>query len=347
MTKPARILVIKPSSLGDVFQTFPAVGRMARACPEAEFDWLIHPGGSAALDYSPVKISARIPFRRRELGSWRLPQETAALIRLLRRERYDLAIDFQGLLRSAFFGWTSRTGCFAGFARPRERSAACFYSRRYPVDMEQHAVDRSWRLAEMALGLTPEPLKLPPLPVAPEAAQKARELLARAGAAPGRRLIAVAPGARWPSKRFPAELFSRLLLELRRAAPELEFVLLGTAAEAEAAAAIARTAGALNLTGQTDLHSLMEILRLCDTLICNDSGPMHMASALGVPVAVFYGPTRMERTGPWGPGHLTFAAEELECLGCLKRECPREVPECRNIDVEAAARRIANQRGWR
>ncbi len=335
-----RILVVKPSSLGDVLHAFPAVARLHRAFPMARFDWLIHPGCAPILDYAPIPLERRILFRRRELGSWRLPVEMTSLVRELRREPYDLVIDFQGLLRSALFGRSARARRICGFAAPREKCARLFYREVYPIPMGLHAVERNWALAGAVAQEAPAPVLIPELPEVPAHALKARGILTASGWN-GEPLLAVAPGARWVSKSWAPERFAGVLKRLRERGLPHRFVLLGAPAEMEAARKIAAEIPTVNLAGKTGLGELMEILRLCDTLLCNDSGPMHFMAALGKPVAAFFGPTQAELTGPYGAGHRIFRRDDLECSGCLARECPGQGMKCHQIDEESVAETVA------
>ena len=126
-----KILVIKPSSLGDVVHTFPALELLRRAYPDAELDFVIHPALAELLDLSPFPVRKKIYFNRRELGSLlKGGVELFRLIREIRREEYELVVDFQGLFRSGFLSGISRSCITAGFTHPREKSAALFYNRK-------------------------------------------------------------------------------------------------------------------------------------------------------------------------------------------------------------------------
>ena len=121
LAKVKRILVIKPSSLGDILHVFPALAELRIHCPEATLDFLIHPAFADILDYSPFPVSERILFERKRMGrvSTMVP-EFLKLVRELRRKKYDLVIDFQGLTRSALFASLTRGGPVVGFAQTRE-----------------------------------------------------------------------------------------------------------------------------------------------------------------------------------------------------------------------------------
>lgn len=318
-----RILVIKPSSLGDVVHTFPALELLRRSFPQAELDFVIHPALAELLDLSPFPVRKKILFDRRELGSFAgcLP-ELVKLIREIRREKYMLTVDFQGLFRSGFLSWCSRSPVIAGFASPREQSAAGFYNHKVDVCMEQHAVSRNAELVNKLCGTSyPVPAVeipgdicgLPPLP---------------------RHFAALVPGARWKSKTFPAQLFGRIMEEARKKAPGCAAVIVGGPGDAPCAAEIRKIIpDALDLTGKTSLVQLVAVMARARAVLTNDSGPMHIGALANSPVFALFGPTLPKLTGPYGTGHRIFKCEDLECCGCMNRICPLgEPPLCHNID---------------
>ncbi len=340
-----RILIVKPSSLGDIFHVFPAVARLGKLFPNAVFDWLIHPAFAEALDYAPVPVARRIPFRRRELGHITsfLP-EAMELVRELRRERYDYIFDFQGLLRSAICARLAR-GKVVGFARPRERSARWFYHRWAKVNLRLHAVRRNQLLVERFFHTGTMTVN----DVLPRVERYAATLdakLERLGTKPDALLIGVSPGARWESKIFPPELFSQVIRLAAQMVPEAYFVLIGAPADQKLAAEIQSQCGdarVMSLAGATGLGELIELIRRCRTLISNDSGPVHIAAAAHVPVVCFYGSTNPKLTGPFGDIHTIFQRGDLECIGCLKRQCILPATECHKLDPALVAGAVRNK----
>ena len=331
-----RILAVKPSSLGDILHVFPALELLRRNCPEAELDYLVHPAFADILDYSPFPIARRILFNRKRLG--RLPTllpEFAHLVQELRERRYDLVIDFQGLTRSAIFSVAAKGGPVVGFAHPRERAARFGYSLKFDVP-PGHAVERNVNLVNALFGKS-DPVPELILPENPENTAKLRTLL---DPVPGK-LAALLPGSRWETKTFPPELFADVVRRIHAAVPECVFAILGTAQDKPAAAEIRRAAGGdlplLDLTGQTSLGVMMELLRRSQLVLSNDSGPMHAAAALQKPVFGFFGPTDPAKTGPYGKRHRIYRADTA-CLGCLKRICPEPPPACHQLDAAQIAR---------
>lgn len=329
---PGRVLVVKPSSLGDIVHTFPALEMLRRAFPGAELDYLVHPAFAGALEYSPWQVSRKILFERDKLGhlSGFVP-EFPKLVSALRGRKYDLVVDFQGLLRSAFFArLAAGFGKVAGFAAPRERSAAGFYSLRVSACRE-HAVERNAELAAVFCGTDEVPeLPVPPVP-------------SGAKIPPGlpERYLLLLPGARWRSKRFPVGLFADTAKLVMERFPMLRPVVAGSADEKETAAELCGKlpGGAVDICGRTTLPELFETVRHAAGVVSNDSGPMHIAALMRRPLCAFFGPTRPEATGPWGDAERcrVFRRGDLDCLGCMRRECAAGKFRCFEIDAHTAA----------
>lgn len=324
--------MVKPSSLGDIVLLFPALARLRGAFPGAELDFLVHPAFSGALDYSPWRVSHRIFFERQKLGDLgAFPREFAHLCGALRERRYDLVIDFQGLLRSAFFSRVAaRRSPVAGFAAPREKSARWFYTLTVAA-ARAHAAERYVELANRFAG---DDLPVPELPVPP-----VPEHVAAPEALPERYLLLL-PGARWQSKCFPSALFGAAARRIMAKFPALRAVIAG-GADAEAAARELQRElppDTVNLCGRTTLPELFETVRGAAGVLCNDSGPMHVAALMRRPLCAFFGATRPEATGPWGDPRRcrVFRRETLECLGCMRRVCHRDYP-CFGIDAASVA----------
>ncbi|MBQ9804389.1 MAG: glycosyltransferase family 9 protein [Lentisphaeria bacterium] len=328
-----RILVVKPSSFGDIVHLFPALALMREKYPDAELDFVVNPEFVPLLDYSPFPVRRKIIFERKKLGSAvGFFPALCRLCRELRREKYDIAVDFQGLFRSGLLLGLARAEVKAGFAAPREKSAAWFYNRKVAVPAG-HAVERCGALAAEVFGLEGK-LHQVALPLNPAAAAALPELPPR--------YAVLLPGTRWESKRFPPEFFGALAAALHRHDPDLAFVAAGSAAEREIAGAIGENV--INLAGQTTLGGLFELLRNAEFVCGNDSGPLHAAAALAKPVFGFYGPTDPVLTGPWGELAGTFAAG-CECAGCLKRLCPDGSYRCWQLDAEKVAAAIMEKTG--
>lgn len=319
-----RILVIKPSSFGDIIHLFPALGLLKKVLPDAVMDFVVNPEFAPLLDFSPFPVDRRIIFERRKLASAGFLKELFALRRELRKEKYDAVIDFQGLFRSGFITFLTRSWVKAGFAGARERSAEIFYNRKIKA-VSAHAVERYGELVCQLFDLD-EKLTQPDLPVNHQAAAGLPEL--------PEKYIVLLPGTRWESKRFPPELFGEVCRKISEKLPGYTFIAAGSAGEREIAGQIGGEV--LNFAGKTTMPQLMELLRNAAAVIGNDSGPLHAAAALKRPVIGFYGPTDPVLTGPWG-GNCHFFYADCECRGCLKRLCPDGSCRCWQLDAEAVA----------
>ncbi len=333
-----RILIVKPSSLGDIMHTYPAMLLLRQRFPKAKLDWLVHPSFADALPYSPFPVRARINFNRRKLSRLRtFFSEFYLLVRKLRYHHYDLVIDFQGLFRSAFLAALTRGTRPVGFAHPREPIASWFYGRKLDVDMTLPAIERNVALVNQLLGTDdPVPTAIPfpsdrfRFSRIPKPFREAREV------------VALVPGARWQSKSFPVSLFADIVNELRARRPGVRFVIIGTRSESKIAHQLIRECGAshdiISLAGHTSVGDMIHLLHECKLVIGNDSGAGHAAAIVGTPFFGFYGPTDHTLTPPFGSRSRIFR-RELDCSCCMQRECPRKTtdPECHHLDAREIA----------
>lgn len=312
--QPRRVCVIKPSALGDVVQALPVLTALRARWPNAHVAWVIkhslsgllenHPDLNQVITYDAVR---RGPMRL--ATAWRLWRE-------LRRGQFDLAIDLQGLARSGLITLATSAARRLGFANARER-ATLAYTDPIPVpDVEMNAVARYWIVAQ-ALGVAGSVAR-PRLGITQRHRERAAELL---GELP-RPILAVHPGTLWDTKRLPVDHFVELA---RRAAAEFgaSLVLIGGPADVERCETIAEQLDSPlhNLAGQTTILELAAISQQCDVFLSGDTGPMHLAAAVGTPVVAAFTCTSPLRAGPFGAGHRV-AATRLKCAGSYLRVCP-------------------------
>jgi len=314
-----RIVLIKPSSLGDIVQTLPVLTALRYRYPQAHIAWIVNRHYEALLRGHP-DLSSTISFDR-EAGreSW---LQTAAVYRRffrhLRRQRFDLVIDLQGLLRSGLMAAACRASRRVGFSSARE-GAAWFYTDVIDVGNLQtmHAVDRYWRVAEtFGAGHLQKQFHVP-IPVADQA--WATETL-RGSPRPW---LMLAVGARWITKRWPVAHFGALARSAQKAFGGT-VVFMGGSDEASLARATAEHlwGHVLDLTGRTTLSQLGAVLALADAVVANDSGPLHLAAALGRPVVAPYTCTQVRLNGPYGTE--TGAVEaNVWCQGSYRKRCDR------------------------
>lgn len=326
---PGRILIIKPSSLGDIVHALPVLAALRAAYPRAHIAWLAGNTFAPLLAGHPL-LDEVIPFDRRRFGrmlqSVRIGAEFLKFVGRLRRRRFDLVLDLQGLIRSGFLALASGARQRVGFADAREL-AWLFYSRRVRCGRDvEHAVDRNLCLArETGLDAAGPTF---PLGLSEQELADARQRLAEAADRPLARFTAVIPGARWETKRWPAERFAELIDRLH-AEGRGPCVLLGAPDDrAFAEEIVTRVSGPVaSLVGRTSLRELAATIALAELVICHDSGPMHIAAALSRPIVAVFGPTSPARTGPYCDT-ARIVSLALDCAPCYGRRCPLGHHDC-------------------
>lgn len=320
---PRRILIIKPSSLGDVATALPLAMDLHAAFPEAQIDWLIHPGLRDLLRGHPALHEAS-DFDRKGLAAWwhhpRVAGALLTLIRHLRAARYDCVIDAQGLLRSGLLARLTGARIRIGFANAREGAAFCYTHRVVLRNQPQVSVLRMRALLE--------PLGIQPTGVARAGLRSAERSGTQWPTPPEvagftttpNGYVVVIPGARWDTKRWATEGFVSIVQRLTDAGQRV--VLAGSKDEAALCAAIAQECQrpVRNVAGQTSLGEMIGLLAGARLVVGNDSGPLHVAVALERPVVGVYGPTNPNFVGPYGQlDHVVRFA--VECHPCRLKTC--------------------------
>jgi heptosyltransferase-1/heptosyltransferase-2 len=291
---PERILIIRPSALGDVCRSVPAVVSLRRAYPAARIDWLVQDSFADAVRFHP-DLSGVVSFARASLGKEAVrgrPGRLGRFLRELKAARYDLVYDFQGLARSGALAWATRAPRRVGYADARELGWLGL-TERHAVGREMHAVERMLGLLR-ASGVEPiEDMRL----YAGEGARAwvdghewARE-----------RYAVIAPTSRWPGKRWPAERF--VAVARRVVERGLRVVVVGAASEREQCGPLleysAREPRVVNLVGATSVARLMAVIERAALVVACDSAALHMAVGFDRPIVGLFGPTRVDRVGPW------------------------------------------------
>ena len=316
------ILILKPSSLGDVVQALPVLRALKQHLPQSQIYWWIDVNLAPLLEGDP-DLAGLIPFARRR---WASAANLAALWRSLhrlRQEPLDWVIDLQCLARSGAFAWIVNGGLTVGLDEPRE-GARGFYDRIAPrPSFHTHAVD--WYLGVLPLLGVPAPRPFDWLPARPAVAAELRRKWPLAEAP----WVLLQPGARWQNKRWPVEHYADLVRRAAAWRSDLRFAILGSRDDQPLGQAIsaAEPRRCLDLTGRLSLPEMVEWIRAGTGMVSNDSGPMHVAAAVGTPLVALFGPTEPRRTGPYG--QLGSALQlELPCVPCLKPRCTF----CRPLD---------------
>ena len=327
-----RVCVIKPSALGDVVQAMALLPALRRRFPGAEISWVIAAGLRDLVDPHPL-VDRAIVFDRR--GGWR---DWRRLLGELRSARFDAVFDLQGLARTGLMTAATGAPVRVGLESAREGSRLACHRLIPDTGRGMPAHARYWRVAE-ELGVG-DLRRSTPIAVSAADAAFARSVLPRTR----RPLIALVPGARWETKRWPPAKFARLAVKAYRACGATPAIV-GAPDEAEICGEVERlvrrfapAAGVVNLAGRTTLRQLAACLHRCDLAVSNDTGPLHLAAAVGTPVAGVFTCTDPVRSGPGGARH-EFVQTAVDCAGSYKKRCPlAEARRCRCLeDVQVAA----------
>lgn len=348
---PRTILIVKLSAIGDVVQTIPMAEALRNQFPTAQIDWLVEEDASELLIGHPALNRVLVSRRKywlsqlRQKGERRLAlREIKNFLTTLRSVKYDWVIDNHGLFKSGLMVFLSRGRRKIGFqpsAGIADEGNYFFTRERYrPLSIEKHALERYLDLVrQLGVNVNEPILKFP---VSEEVRGKVKGTLAQRGLSLSH-LVVIHPLAKWPTKRWPNENFARLAESLLDLGATVVFS--GSPEDCgeikKIMAIMEDNAQALNLAGQTGLKELAALFSLANLVITTDTGPMHLAAAVQVPLIALFGPTAPWRTGPYGNGHIILR-RNLPCSPCFQKKCP--TIECMNSlpveEVLAAALKI-------
>ncbi len=329
MPEYKKILIIKPSALGDIVHTLPFLAAVHDRYPEAEIHWVVARGLHSFLEDHPMITRLWIMDKDRWKRPGRLRQSLAEIVRFrrgLRKERFDISIDLSGLLRSGLVTWAAGARERLGFSDSDEGSPF-FYNRKIEGGDAIHAIDRYLKLARLMdcdvagirYPMAPLPENTPLLDSLPD------------------EFCVMTPSAGKKANRWPAERFGALAASL-----PLPSVIVGGRSDVAIAETVVQHGGgqALSVAGKTGLKELVTLIGRGRFMICNDTGPMHIAAALGVPVFAIFGPANPVRTGPHGENH-TVIRREMDCAPCYRWQ-PCEHWRCMlDLSVQEVADTIA------
>ncbi len=348
-----RILLIKPSAVGDVIHTLPILAKLRRRYPEAQIDWVLTPAIAELIGHHPA-LSNVVFFDRGVSGGLTAPARQwrdwlsgiGKMLADLWRTRYDLVIDLHGQFRSAILTLATHAPVRIGFDRPHlgprspldrqlvpnayrhgwtgaREGAWLAYTHRIPLPRSDiHAIDRYLWLVPM-LGLDEGPAEFH-VPIPPASESHIETLLSRYGLR-RQSFAVVVPGTIWPTKHWHIEGFAAVARYLRGTGRGV--VLAGSASERERCRAVANLApGILDFSGQTTLSELAALIRHAELCVTNDSGSMHLTVALNRPVVSVFGPTDELWIGPYGRPEAVVRVQK-ECAPCYFRQlkdCPHD-----------------------
>ncbi len=331
-----KALIVRLSSIGDVVHTLPAAGALRRH--GYQVGWVVEPAARELLEGNPCVqwVLAAPRARLAEIRSlWRG-------LRTLRRERYDVALDLQGLWKSA--GWARLSNAprvvgFAGRWRREPASALLLGERSALADGISHVIDKNLALLR-ALSIDAVGSREFVFPDASRPAAQVQRSLATLGVDD---FAILNPGGGWASKLWPAERFGRLAQGLQaRGLPAL--VTWGPGEEGLADQVVAASSGAARRCFATSLLDFLELARRARIVIAADTGPLHLACAVGAPVIGLFGPTDPARNGPFAPSDRVVSRVP-PCFPCYRRRCRRHAGVMDSIKpaqvLQAVERRLA------
>jgi len=336
------ILIIKPSSLGDIILALPALTALRKSFPDAKISWLIRPEFAPLLENHP-HLNEIIPFDRKFLGkAWFHPGASVSLISLikrLRRAKFDAVIDFQGLFRTASLAWLS--GCKKRFGMSKARELApLFYNHKITQTQDCiHMVDYYLKIIQVA-GASHLDVEFV-LPHHPEAADSVSRLLESHGVAQDNYVVLV-PGSAHEDKRWPLERFAELAEKIS-AQFSLPIVAVGTEFEAGLIQKLQNLSKVTieNFAGQTSLSELICLLKRSRLVVSNDTGPGHIAAALSTPLVLMFSWSNPARIAPYERSECLVAREPYTRGLKIKSRDPKHNVD--TITVEEVYQKVREQ----
>jgi heptosyltransferase-1 len=308
------ILIVRLGALGDIVHTVPAAAALRQVFPEARIDWLVDARHRAMIDLI-TSVDRAVVLERPSIASW------MDVTRRMRSAGYDVAIDFQGLMKSAVLARASGARRVIGFSiwHLREKTARPFYSEigrtgNGHAAAGEHIIYKNLSLLG-ALGVRDDRVEFPLAEV------ESRALLDVRSALGGERPFAlINPGAAWPNKRWPPERFGEVAAFLHEIRSLPSFVLWGPGEEGLAGAVVERSGGAARVAPPTNLADVLALSRAASLMVSGDTGPLHIAAAAGTPTVSLFGPTDPHRNGPWVADDVTVS--RYGACGChYERRC--------------------------
>ena len=335
------ILIVKLSAIGDVIHTLPSLAALRRAFPQAHITWVVEEAAAEIIlnhpDLNRVLISQRKTWMKKmKEGQVRKTlQEIKDFIRILRDRKFDLIIDFHGLFKSALLVFLSRGGRKIGYDSYQELSGL-FYREKIKEDMNKHAVDRYLDfLTYLGVADCKPEFKIA---IGEKNKEKVQTLLLEEHVQ--ETFIVVNPVAYWKTKLWDDERFANLCDRVGEVYPQMSIILTGQHSPSlEKIRSLCHRDDVINWEGRTTLKDLAELYQRAKLLITTDSGPMHLAAAMGTPVVALFGPTNPLRTGPYGSGHVVIQ-EPLSCVPCFLKECDK-MTCMKGITVDAVMEGVA------
>jgi len=334
------ILIVKLSAIGDVIHTLPVLNAVRKQYPDAHITWLVEEAASSLIEghtaLNRVLVSKRKSWIKGIAGHSYLDniREACSFVKELRDTKYDIILDFQALLKSGVLIGLARGKRKIGFDKGmqhQEHSYIFLNERVPPVDMEVHALTRGMMLLK-AIGISSNDIEYN-IYISDQDRKKATDLLRQHEKKEYKTIVAINPVAKWETKLWDNAKFAKLADSLINQY-NAKVLFTGSAEDRELILDIISRmkCKAYNLAGMTSLKTLAAVYKKTDFVVSTDTGPMHLATAVGTPVVALFGPTAPWRTGPFGADHQIVRAD-LECSPCFKRQC-KTIDCMKQISVE-------------
>ena len=339
-----RILIVKLSSIGDIVHTLPALAALRAAMPKAEISWVVERRSAEILRDNPILdrlIEVDTKALRRGLMSGETLRAPRQQLRRLRASAFDIALDFQGLLKSASIARLSGARRVFGYSRPglREPASALLLSKTIAVPRQTHVIRKSLLLLEGALDV-PEPDELSfPINTTPNHEAEARAAAALAGD----KYAILNPGGGWPTKLWSVDRFGKLADQLWSNYGISSLVTYGPGEEPLAEGVRQSSMSGKAMPVSLSLKGFYSLARNAKVYIGGDTGPTHIAVAAGTPIVGLFGPTEWWRNGSPRPEDICVERTDIDCrVDCHRRSCSKWI--CMDIEVghvlEAIDRRL-------
>jgi len=321
-----RILIVRLSAIGDVIHGIPVLNALRKAFPKAHLGWVVEERAARLLEDHPA-LDQLITVPRGWLKS---PRAVLRLRRQLHAAAFDVTIDVQGLTKSAMAAWLSGAKRRIGFDGAKGRELSRQLNTELVSSTAEHIIDCNLELLQ-PLGITSPEVQFN-LPEKAQDRMIAERLIRRVGLENGFALIN--PGAGWPSKLWPAERFAEVAQHLGRTWHLPSVVVWGGKQEqALAHKVVANSQGYAWEAPPTSLLELAALARRARLFLAADTGPLHLAVAVGAPCIGLFGPMPAKRNGPYGPGNVAIQAVHFEGTSRQRRNAPREVMEAISVDM--------------
>jgi len=345
-----RILVVKLGSIGDIVHTLPALAALREGFPDAEISWVVERNLSEILRDNPLLdrlIEVDTKALRRGLMSGETLRAPRQQLRRLRASAFDVALDFQGLLKSASIARLSGARRVFGysFAGLREPASSIFLSKRISVPKRTHVIRKALLLVEGALGIpVPDEARQFSFPIGVNEEDENAAIAAAEANGGGGKYAILNPGGGWPTKLWSADRFGKLADALWSSYGLTSLVTYGPGEEALAEAVRQSSETGKAQPVALSLKSFYALAKKARVYVGGDTGPTHLAVAAGAPIVGLFGPTEWWRNGSPRPEDVCVERTDIDCrVDCHRRSCSKWI--CMDIEVARVFRAVEKRLG--